>query len=186
MQHPLNRALAGAVALALAGDGEQRPGAGRPAFEHRDGDAQRHQAVDVDGEPDDGDDLDRQHHRQLSRERLPQRRPYHGLEPDGRHLGQPDRLVRDPGSALVNGAALIPSTKVEGQINGGAYTPFTGAAVAGVGTAGGSLQLFNQAVVAGTIGTRTDQLNVRLNLVGFPATTAGTYTGTLNVQAVVQ
>ena len=39
---------------------------------------------------------------------------------------------------------------------------------------------------ANYLGTRTDQLNLRLNLVGFPTTSAGTYTGTLNVQAVVQ
>lgn len=92
-----------------------------------------------------------------------------------------------PASALANGAAVIPSSSVEGGINGGGFTPFTGAAVGGVGVAGGSLQLFSQAVAAGTyFGTRTDQLNLRLNLVGFPTTTAGLYTGTLNVQAVVQ
>jgi len=91
-----------------------------------------------------------------------------------------------PASALANGAALIPSTKVEGGINGGGWTAFTGAPVGTVGVAGGSLQLFNQSVAGGLFGTRTDQLNLRLNLVGFPTTTAGTYTGTLNVQAIVQ
>jgi hypothetical protein len=92
-----------------------------------------------------------------------------------------------PASALANGAAVIPSSKVEGGINGGGWTAFTGAAFGGIGVAGGSLQLFNQAVAAATyFGTRTDNLNLRLNLAGFPATTAGLYTGTLNVQAVVQ
>jgi hypothetical protein len=92
-----------------------------------------------------------------------------------------------PASALANGAAVIPSSNVEGGINGGGYTAFTGGAVGGVGVAGGSLQLFNQAVAAANyLGSRTDQLNVRLNLVGFPTTSAGLYTGTLNVQAVVQ
>jgi hypothetical protein len=44
-----------------------------------------------------------------------------------------------------------------------------------------------QAVNAGNyFSSRTDNVNLRLNLVGFPATTAGTYTGTLNVQAIVQ
>ena len=91
-----------------------------------------------------------------------------------------------PASALANGAAVIPSANVEGGINGGGWTPFTGAAVGGVGVAG-SLQLFSQAVAAATyLGTRTDNLNLRLNLAGFPATNAGLYTGTLNVQAVVQ
>jgi hypothetical protein len=92
-----------------------------------------------------------------------------------------------PAQALVNGTALIPSANVEGGINGGGFSPFTGAAVGGVGVAGGSLQLFSQAVAAANyLSTRTDVLNLRLNLVGFPTTSAGLYTGTLNVQAVVQ
>ena len=92
-----------------------------------------------------------------------------------------------PASALTNGAAVIPSANVEGGINGGGFSPFTGAAVGGVGVAGGSLQLFSQAVAAANyFNNRTDVLNTRLNLVGFPTTTAGLYTGTLNVQAVVQ
>ncbi len=92
-----------------------------------------------------------------------------------------------PASALVNGTALIPSSKVEGGINGGGFSPFTGAAVGTVGVAGGSLQLFSQAVAAANyFSTRTDVLNLRLNLVAFPTTTAGLYTGTLNVQAIVQ
>jgi hypothetical protein len=92
-----------------------------------------------------------------------------------------------PASALANGAALIPSTNVEGGINGGGFSAFTGAAVGGVGVANGTLQLFSQAVAAANyFANRTDQLNLRLNLVGFPTTTAGLYTGTLNVAAVVQ
>ncbi len=91
-----------------------------------------------------------------------------------------------PASALVNGTALIPSSRVEGGINGGGWSAFTGAAVGTVGVAGGSLQLFNQAVAANLFNTRTDNLDLRLNLVGFPTTSAGLYTGTLNVQAVVQ
>jgi hypothetical protein len=92
-----------------------------------------------------------------------------------------------PASALANGAAVIPSSNVEGGINGGGWTAFTGGAVGGVGVAGGSLQLFSQAVAAvNYFANRTDQLNLRLNLVGFPTTSAGTYTGTLNVAAVVQ
>jgi hypothetical protein len=92
-----------------------------------------------------------------------------------------------PASALANGTSLIPATNVEGGINGGGWTAFTGAAVGGVGVAGGSLQLFSEPVAAANyFSSRTDQLNLRLNLVGFPTTTAGLYTGTLNVQAVVQ
>ena len=91
-----------------------------------------------------------------------------------------------PAQALANGTNFIPSSKVEGRVGAAAYAPFTAAAVGGVGVAGGSLQLFNQAVAAGSyFGTRTDQLDLRLNLVG-TTTIAGVYTGTLNLQAIVQ
>jgi hypothetical protein len=91
-----------------------------------------------------------------------------------------------PAQALVNGTDLIPSSKVEGRVGAAAYAPFSSAAVGGVGVAGGSLQLFSQAVAAGSyFGTRTDQLDLRLNLTG-TTTMAGDYTGTLNLQAVVQ
>ena len=91
-----------------------------------------------------------------------------------------------PAQALVNGANFIPSSKVEGRVNAAAYAPFTGAALGGVGVAGGSLQLFSQAVGAGSFfGTRTDQLDLRLDLTG-TTTFAGDYLGTLNLQAIVQ
>jgi hypothetical protein len=91
-----------------------------------------------------------------------------------------------PTQALANGTDLIPSSKVEGRVGAAAYAPFTSGAVGGVGVAGGSLQLFNQAVGAGSyFGSRTDQLDLRLNLTG-TTTLAGDYTGTLNLQAVVQ
>jgi hypothetical protein len=90
-----------------------------------------------------------------------------------------------PGSALTNGTSLIPSSRVEGKIGAGAFTPFNGAAVGGSGVAGGSLTFFSQALGA-LQGNRTDQLDLRLNLVGFGTTVAGDYTGTLNLQAIVQ
>jgi hypothetical protein len=91
-----------------------------------------------------------------------------------------------PAQALANGADLIPSSKVEGRVGAAAYAPFTSGAVGGVGVAGGSLQLFSQAVAAGSyLGSRTDQLDLRLDLTG-TTTIAGDYTGTLNLQAVVQ
>jgi hypothetical protein len=91
-----------------------------------------------------------------------------------------------PAQALVNGTDQIPSSKVEGRVGATAYAPFSGGAVGGVGVAAGSLQLFSQAVAAGSyFGSRTDQLDLRLNLTG-TTTMAGDYTGTLNVQAVVQ
>lgn len=91
-----------------------------------------------------------------------------------------------PAQALANGTDFIPSSKVEGRVGATAYAPFTSAAVGGVGVAGGSLQLFSQAVAAGSyFGSRTDQLDLRLNLTG-TTTVAGDYTGTLNLQAIVQ
>lgn len=91
-----------------------------------------------------------------------------------------------PAQALANGTDFIPSSKVEGRVGATAYAPFTSAAVGTVGVAGGSLQLFSQAVAAGSyFGSRTDQLDLRLNLTG-TTTMAGDYTGTLNLQAIVQ
>jgi hypothetical protein len=91
-----------------------------------------------------------------------------------------------PAQALVNGTDLIPSSKVEGRVGATAFAPFTSGAVGGVGVAAGSLQLFSQAVAAGSyFGSRTDQLDLRLNLTG-TTTMAGDYTGTLNLQAIVQ
>lgn len=91
-----------------------------------------------------------------------------------------------PAQALANGTDFIPSSRVEGRVGATAFAPFTGAAVGGVGVAGGSLQLFSQAVAAGSfLGSRTDQLDLRLDLTGV-TTIAGDYTGTLNLQAIVQ
>jgi hypothetical protein len=91
-----------------------------------------------------------------------------------------------PAQALVNGTDFIPSSKVEGRVNAAGYAPFTGAPVGTVGVAGGSLQLFNQPIGPGVrFGTRTDQLDLRLDLTGV-TTLAGDYTGTLNLQAIVQ
>jgi hypothetical protein len=90
-----------------------------------------------------------------------------------------------PAQALANGTDFIPSSKVEGRVGATPYAPFTGAPVGAVGVAGGSLQLFNQSIAGALFGSRTDQLDLRLNLTG-TTTMAGDYTGTLNLQAIVQ
>jgi hypothetical protein len=90
-----------------------------------------------------------------------------------------------PAQALANGSDYIPSSKVEGRVGATAYAPFTGAPVGAVGVAGGSLQLFSQSVAGSFFGSRTDQLDLRLDLTG-TTTLAGDYTGTLNLQAIVQ
>lgn len=90
-----------------------------------------------------------------------------------------------PSQALTDGGTnYIASSRVEGRIGSALFTPFTGAAVGGAGVAGGSLVLFNQALGA-LLGTRTDNIDLRLNYTGQPAPAAGTYTGTLNLRAVV-
>jgi hypothetical protein len=91
-----------------------------------------------------------------------------------------------PAQALANGTDFIPSSKVLGRVGATSYAAFTSGAVGGVGVAGGSLQLFSQAVAAGSfLGTRNDVLDLRLDLTG-TTTVAGNYTGLLNLQAVVQ
>ena len=90
----------------------------------------------------------------------------------------------DPALALVNGGNAIPSSRVEGRIGAAPYAAFTNAAVGSVGQAGASLVLWTESVGAGS-GLRTDPLDLRLNLVG-TSTAAGTYNGTLNLQAIVQ
>ncbi|HEX3235883.1 MAG TPA: hypothetical protein VHR41_16940 [Gemmatimonadales bacterium] len=91
-----------------------------------------------------------------------------------------------PAQAMANGTDFIPSSKVEGRVGATAFAPFTSGATGGVGVANGSLVLYSQAVGAGSfLGSRSDQLDVRLNLAN-TFTVAGNYTGTLNLQAVVQ
>ena len=68
------------------------------------------------------------------------------------------------------------------------FTPFTQSALAGAGSAGGSLELFRDNISGPNKGslTRNDNLELQLNLVGFPDLPVGTYAGTLNIRAVAQ
>jgi hypothetical protein len=93
-----------------------------------------------------------------------------------------------PAQALVAGVGQnIASARVEGRIGAAAYAPFTGAAVGAAGVAGGSLVLYTQPLTAATLqGTRNDNVDLRLNYTGQPAPAAGSYTGTLNLRAIVQ
>jgi hypothetical protein len=90
--------------------------------------------------------------------------------------------------ALTDGAGVpvtIPSADVLGQVVTGtptAFTPYTGTGV--VGTAGAGLILFTQAITdANRSATRTDALNLEIDLTGTPQLPAGVYTGTLTIQA---
>jgi hypothetical protein len=90
-----------------------------------------------------------------------------------------------PTAALTDGAGNnIPTSKVEGRMTTGdvgSFTPFT--QTNSLGTAGGSLKLFEETVTgANKIKTRTDNLELRINLTG-TTLPAGTYAGVLRLQA---
>jgi hypothetical protein len=103
-----------------------------------------------------------------------------------------------PAQALFSGATgtSIPSSRLKGQLSPGApaptsypatFTAFTQNAVGGIGTAGGSLRLFSITISGGNkTASRTDNLNLQLDLTGSPVLPPGTYSGTLNVEAVTQ
>ncbi len=90
-------------------------------------------------------------------------------------------------TALSSGATAvsIPSSAVLGQVPTGTptnYTAFTQSSP--VGGAGASLQLLSfTARGRGGKSSRTDNLNLEIDLSGQPQLPAGTYTGTLYIQA---
>jgi hypothetical protein len=94
-----------------------------------------------------------------------------------------------PAQAMVGGTS-IPSSRVEGRMATGIPTTFTAITqngIGGVGTAGGSLKLFGVNISGGNKNaSRTDNLDLRLNLVGFATLPAGAYAGVLNLRAVTQ
>jgi hypothetical protein len=93
-----------------------------------------------------------------------------------------------PTAALTNGAATpvnIPASEVLGQMTTGTPTSFTAfTQTAPLGAAGAGLTLFTQGLSGTNRNTnRTDNLNLEINLATQPLLPAGTYTGTLNIQA---
>jgi hypothetical protein len=95
-----------------------------------------------------------------------------------------------PSQALVGPVIQIPSSRVRGRMLTGlptTFTPITQNGVGGVGTAGGSLRLFSGTTKGkAKKDTRTDNLDLELDLVGMPTLPAGIYIGTLNIRAVTQ
>lgn len=95
-----------------------------------------------------------------------------------------------PTQALANGTDVIPAAWMRGRVATGApttFTAFTQGAVNGVGSAGGSLQLFQFSIVGNNrTGSRSDALELQLDLTGRAPLTPGTYAGTLNIRAVAQ
>ena len=90
-----------------------------------------------------------------------------------------------PSAALAGPTYNIASSYVEGRMTTGlpaTYTPFT--QTNPVGPAGGSLLLFSETITGVNKNkTRNDNLDVRINLTASPVVPAGTYTGTLRIQA---
>jgi hypothetical protein len=91
-------------------------------------------------------------------------------------------------AALTNGgspAVTIPTSEVLGQVTTGTPTTFTAfTQSAPLGTTGAGLTLFTQAISATNFASlRTDNLNLEINLTAQPQLPAGTYTGTLDLQA---
>jgi hypothetical protein len=84
--------------------------------------------------------------------------------------------------ALTDGTDNIPSADVLGSVNSGGFTALT--QTGPFGAAGASLLLFTEAIGgANKIKTRNDTLDVRVDLTGLPLLPAGTYTGTMRIQA---
>ena len=92
-----------------------------------------------------------------------------------------------PAQALAFNSSYIPSSSSEASIDDGVtWAPVTSNAVGGVGTAGGSIQLYQSAPTSGTnkTGTATITFRMRLNLTAGPSTVAGIYAGTFNLMAI--
>jgi hypothetical protein len=85
-------------------------------------------------------------------------------------------------AALTGGGNNIPTSEVLGQLNGGGYSAFT--ATGALGPAGAGLDLFTQSITsANKSANRSDTLGLEINLTSQPQLPAGSYTGTLTLQA---
>jgi hypothetical protein len=99
-----------------------------------------------------------------------------------------------PARALAAELGAIPASSVLGRVPTGgpkSFAPFTAGPVATgggmLGAVGGTLVLFAQPIAGGNaVGSRTDELQMRIDLSGLPDLPPGTYTGTLNLVATTQ
>jgi hypothetical protein len=99
-----------------------------------------------------------------------------------------DGYFASAAAALTDGlspANNIPTSEVFGQVTTGTPTTYTAFTQSGaLGPAGAGLTLFTQALTAtNRSATRTDNLNLQINLTSQPQLPAGSYTGTLTLQA---
>ena len=95
-----------------------------------------------------------------------------------------------PSAALTDGAStpnVIPSSEVYASTPNGIPTTLTAFTQSNtLGVANGGLKLFSQSLSSVTReATRSDSINLQINLTGQPQLPAGTYTGTLNLQVQV-
>jgi hypothetical protein len=95
-----------------------------------------------------------------------------------------------PAQAMVGPTTQIPSSRILGRMTTGlptTFTPISQNAFAGVGTAGGSLLLYSMSINGGNkTSSRTDNLDLQLDLVGFPTLPTGAYAGVLNLRVITQ
>ncbi|HET9951725.1 MAG TPA: hypothetical protein VFS09_08035 [Candidatus Eisenbacteria bacterium] len=89
-----------------------------------------------------------------------------------------------PSAALAGATMNIPSNYVEGRVTTGVPTTYTPIAQTNpVGPAGGSLLLVSETITGvNKSKTRTDNLDLRVNLTTSPPVPAGNYNGTLRIQ----
>lgn len=94
--------------------------------------------------------------------------------------------------ALANGTTYLASSRIQGRVQTSPttlwqpvnWTAFTQNANRGVGVNGASLRLMRVPITNANLqASRTIDLDLRLNLVGQPALTSGTYSGTVTVRA---
>jgi len=95
-----------------------------------------------------------------------------------------------PAQAMVGPTTQIPSSRILARMTTGlptTFTPISQGAFAGVGTAGGSLRLYSVNVNGSNKNSsRSDNLDLQLDLVGFPTLPPGAYTGVLNLRVITQ
>lgn len=90
-----------------------------------------------------------------------------------------------PSAALTDGTYDIASTYVEGRMTTGSVATFTAfTQTNAVGPANGSLLLFTENITGvNKISSRSDNLDLQINLTASPTVPASTYTGVLRIQA---
>ena len=93
-----------------------------------------------------------------------------------------------PSAALSDGgspANTVGSSAVFGQVTTGLPTSFTAFTQSNaLGAASGGLELFTQSIAStNRAGTRSDNLNLKIDLTNLPQLPAGSYNGTLTLQA---